>query len=245
MLKSRRPCRDWIHGNTESWGRNPELNHRSPRARRGSAAIRRVRLPPVAIGSPKLRRIRPKAGAPGRTRTIDPLSGRSLRRPGKNGNFGCRTARTRQTARSVPCFSSLFSESPATTLRETFYADQSHPQRADDPAIPLCDRSCEVLHSGLRALHRSSSDRQRGERGEAKMANPIVLFPVPQPQKEDEPGRDSLTGAPELRLIEGGETELEAKRRRSEERLARRRRRRQRTQCAAARVPSKSPFGLW
>jgi hypothetical protein len=77
------------------------------------------------------------------------------------------------------------------------------------------------------------------------MANPIISFPAPKTEKEDKSWQDGLTAAPDLRVIEGGGSEIEAKRRRSEERLARRRRRRQRTQRAAARVPSKSPFGLW
>jgi hypothetical protein len=77
------------------------------------------------------------------------------------------------------------------------------------------------------------------------MANPIIWFPAARTERKEKHWQERLPTTPDLRLIEGGETEVEAKRRHSEERLARRRRRRNRAQRAAARVPSKSPFGLW
>lgn len=77
------------------------------------------------------------------------------------------------------------------------------------------------------------------------MANPIVWLFAPWTEREKRSQQDSDSSAPDLRVIEGGETELEAKQRKSEERLVRRRRRRNRMQRSARRTVSKSPFGLW
>jgi hypothetical protein len=188
MLKSRRPCRDWIHGNTESWGRNPELNRRSPRARRGSAAIRRVRLPPVAIGSPKLRRIRPKAGAPGRTRTIDPLSGRSLGDPEKTETLAVgppeRVRRPDRFPVSVPCFPSRpqrHSEKHSTPIRVTRKGPTTLPSHFMTAAVKYFTAASE--HSAdPRPIAREANEEKRRWRIRS------FCSPYPNPKRRTSPG---------------------------------------------------------
>jgi len=77
------------------------------------------------------------------------------------------------------------------------------------------------------------------------MANPIAWLFAPRTRREERSQPDDAAASPDLRVLEGGETELEKQQRLSEERLARRRRRRNRMQRSARRVLPKSPFGLW